>query len=293
MRVTDGMIFSQANVTVGQNRERMSDAVQETSSGVRVQHPGDDPSASALIVAHRLNAVRLSAMQSAVGRASDELGAVDGALDGVAEAFTRAREIAVQMSNDTYSGSERAGAAGEIQGLFREVVSLLNTRVGNRYIFGGNLDGAPPFDAAGNYSGDNGVRQVEIAPGVLQDASVRADVMAKGAGGGIDMMATLNALVTALQANDGEGIRGTLDALDTATAQIATGRTQAGTAMHVLDTAVMSAKTAGVTETKAIAQLADADMIDAATKLAQAQRALDAALTASAKSFQLSLLDKL
>ena len=46
--------------------------------------------------------------------------------------------------------------------------------------------GAAPPAAADALTGDANTRRVEIAPGILQDASVRSDVAFKGAGGGID-----------------------------------------------------------------------------------------------------------
>jgi flagellar hook-associated protein 3 FlgL len=293
MRVIETMIFSQGVVGINAAREREEQAVIETSTGARVTHPGDDPAAAGQVVVHRLAAERMDAIQTTLGRASDELGTADGALDSLANIVSRARELAVQLSNDSYSGNDRAAGASEIQGLLGNAIAALNTRVGNRYIFGGNRDGAAPFDATGAYLGDTGVRQIEIAPGVLQDASIRADVMAKGVGGGVDVLATLSALQTAMATNDANGIRGTLDNLDGSIAQIARGRAQTGTAMNVIDSAGQAASTAVMSEKKTISGLADADIIDSATKLAQAQQALDAALTATAKSFNLSLVDKL
>lgn len=293
MRVTESMIFDQGLAGIQSARAQEEAATLQTSSGARVTHPGDDPAAAAQIVLHRLSAARSQAIGQGIDRASSELNAADGALDNLSNIVSRARELAVQLSNDTYSASDRAGGAGEIGGLLQSAIGLLNTQVGNRYVFGGNKDAAPPFDATGNYVGDTGVRQIEAAPGVLQAVSVRADVMVKGAGGGVDLLATLQTLQAALSVNDGNGVRGTLPTLDAAISQISLGRAQLGTDMNVLDSASQAAKTVTTNETASISKLADADVIDSASKLAQAQQALDAALTATAKSFGLSLVDKL
>jgi flagellar hook-associated protein 3 FlgL len=293
MRVTQSMLFTAGMVGVNDARAREERAIAEASSGVRVAHPGDDPAAAGQIVVHRLNATRLDAIGTAVERASNELGSADVALGSLANVFSRAREIAVQLSNSTYSANERAAGATEVRGLIQSAIGILNTRVGNRYIFGGYKDAAPPFDSAGVYQGDTGVRQVEIAPGVVHDASIRADVVAAGAGGGVDILATLSTLETALAGNNQAGVSATLDDLQSSISQVALGRAQSGTAMSVLDGATAAARTAMTSEKTNISSLADADAIDATSRLAQADQALNAALTATARGFSLSLVDKL
>jgi flagellar hook-associated protein 3 FlgL len=172
-------------------------------------------------------------------------------------------------------------------------VAALNTKQGDRYLFGGDLDDQPPFDGTGGYHGDAGVRRIELAPGMSQQVSVRADVAIKGAGGGTDVLATLQSLQTALQNNDTAGIKTTLDALDKSVSQVAEARSSAGLSMNALDAAVSAGTLARDGETRQISNLQDADVVDSATKLALAQRALEASLSASAQSFKLTLLDYL
>lgn len=293
MRVTEKMIFEGAASTAGKARARAEEAMEQASTGLRVSHPGDDPGAAGLIAFHRMGAIRFDSIVQSVTRATDELGAADGALNGVGNVLSRARELAVQLSNSTYSASERATAASEVSGLLQQTVGLLNTRVGNRYIFGGTSDATPPFDATGGYLGDVGTRQVEIAPGIWQDASVRADVALKGVGGGTDVLATLTALSSALASNDVAGVQASLTGLDAGIGQVAAARSGAGTAMSVLDAAAEAGRAGKDSEEITLSNLADADAIESASRLALAERALDAALTASARSFRLSLLDKM
>ena len=293
MRVTDSMIFDRANVSIGRARSLEEAASAEASSGLRVRHPGDDPGAAGLVVGQSLNENRLATLSSTIGRAADELQSADNALDAVSSALSRARELTVQLSNDTYSASERSAAANEVNGLMKTVVAAMNTQMGKRYIFGGTQDTTAPFDAAGNYLGDTNVRKVEIAPGVLQDASVRGDVALKGVGGGVDVLASLQALSTALTANNVTAVRASLTPLDAGISQVSLVRTQAGSNVTVLDAAGAAANSAKLQATTAKSHLQEADTIESATKLSLAERALDAALSASAKTFRLTLLDKM
>jgi len=291
MRVTDRMIYDRGAIDAAAARSRAEDAVSVASTGLRLRHPGDAPADAGLVVLNDGQAARASAIGAAAAAAGDELTAVDSALGDVSNQLARAREIAMQLGSAGYSAQQRADAATEVQGLLASIVASLNTQVSGRYVFGGTLDGTPPFGANGSYAGDASVRQVEIAPGVMQAASVRADVAFKGAGGGTDVLAALGQLVTDLATNSQAGVAGALTALDAGTTQVAAARQQAGTSMSVLDTAVNVNRTARDEAVTRSSRLTDADPIDANTQLALAQRALEASLTATAQSFKLTLLD--
>ncbi|HUJ25437.1 MAG TPA: flagellar hook-associated protein FlgL [Myxococcales bacterium] len=291
MRVSDSMIFNNAALYSDNAQSSVDDATRVASTGIRVQHPGDDPAAAAGIVAHSSALAQAQNLSKVTASANDELSAADGALSQVSDALARARELAVQMSNSTYSAADRAGAAAEVATLSQQVSAALNLKVGTRYVFGGSKDQSAPFDASGNYLGDGTVRQIEIAPGLRQDVSVRTDQVIKGAGGGVDVFAAIGALQSALTANDPDAVRASMDGLTQATGQVAAGRAALGGDMDALTAAKNAADTAAQTETSAVSKLQDADVIDAATKLALAQHALEAALTATSQGFKLSLLD--
>jgi flagellar hook-associated protein 3 FlgL len=293
MRVTHRMLSENAAKYAGAARERFEAASREASTGLRVQHPQDDPAAASLMARTIAQVGRDGAIERALGAAADELAAADTALDAVGTALGRARELAVQLANATYDANQRAAAAEEVNGLFKEVLGRLNQKVGSRYLFGGFKDAAPPFDATGAYLGDAGVREVEVAPGITLPASVRADVAIKGVGGGTDVLATLQALAAALSANNVAGVQASLDGLDAGIAQVARARSEAGSHLSVMDAARAAAQAAKTDGQTRLSHLADADVIDAATRLTAAQQALEAALSAAAKTFQPSLLDKL
>ena len=293
MRVTERMIFQGASTRTARASERAAEATEQMSSGMRVVHPGDDPLAAGSIVTTRLDLTRLKSLEDSAERAADELGTADGALDNVSTALARARELAVQLGNDTYNATQRSAAVDEVKSLQKTIIAAMNTEVAGRYIFGGFKDGAPPFDASGAYLGDDGVRKLQVAPGVTQDTSVRADVALKGANGGTDVLASLDALATALASNDVTGVRAALDPLDAGINQVSNARASVGAAMSGLDAAAFGARALSVSQQGTLSDLEEVDTIEAASRLAFSQRALDAALTASAQSFRLTLLDKL
>jgi flagellar hook-associated protein 3 FlgL len=291
MRVTDGMMFDQAIRENGRALEQLQRATDRTASGLRVEHPGDDPAAAGLIVSAASAQNRFDAIATTTQRASGELSAADGALNTVSNVLAQAQQLAVQMANSTYSTSQRTAAAAQADALLKQAIASLNSSVDGRYLFGGTLDASPPFDTGGNYLGDTAVRQVEIAPGTLGTASIRADVAVKGVGGGADALTTLQQLSAALAADDPAAVQSLLDPLSRSIDQVAAARSQAGTAMRALDVATSVSQTARDERKKGVSQLAEADVVESATRLAQTQQALEASLTATAKGFQLSLLD--
>lgn len=293
MRVTEKMIFENTITHTGKSRQNLARAQEEVSSGSRVLHPGDDPVASSLAVGHTVDKSRYTAIGQTAQRAADELNAADTALDGITTVANRALEIATQFGNDSYSPTDRATAAVEVNGIYQQALSLLNTTYGGRYIFGGFQDSTPPFAADGTFLGDSNVREVEVAPGLYQAASLNADAIVKGTPNGVDLLKTMSDLSTALQNSDGPEIRAGLDKINKCIGQLAAGRTVAGMAQDQFLAAVATAQDATADEKVKISNLLDADILDSSTRLAAAQYALNATLSATAKTLSMSLTDKL
>ena len=291
MRITDRMTFSQAQTQMMAARNRALDAQNQVTTGMRVVQPGDDPAAAGLIVSQNIALQRLDTIDKATSTATGEVQVADGALQSVATLLQRAQQLAVQLGNDTYSASERAAGAQEVTGISGQIAQLMNTQVAGRYIFGGNVDNAPPFDATGAYTGDTAVRQIEIAPGLLQNASIRADQTIKGVGGGVDVFASLSALSSALAANDGAGIRNAVATVSQSNDQVASALTATGGILAAFDSAQQIGSVAKDSAQKVLSAQSEADIFQATSNLALAQQSLQASLAVTAKSFSVSLLD--
>jgi flagellar hook-associated protein 3 FlgL len=293
VRVTEAMIYQQTVDRANAALARVGKAQGEISSGLRVQAPGDDPQAAGLLVRHKFDQAQTTAIQNGAQSAADELNAADSALGSVSTAIARAQVLATQFGNDTYTADDRATAANEVDGLYKQALGSLNTRFGDRYIFGGYGDNQAPFADDGTYQGDTGVRQVEVAPGVYEDASIRADVTAKGVGGGVDILQTLTDLSTALRNNDSDAIRASITSLQAGSNQVSAAQSQAGTAVNIFTATVNTCAAQITDEKKVIGELGDADVMDASTKLSLAQYALNATLTAASQTLNFSLVNLL
>ncbi|MES1209749.1 MAG: flagellar biosynthesis protein FlgL, partial [Pseudomonadota bacterium] len=58
MRVTNQMIFEAARLQTGAARDKLLDAQQKVTTGLKGSHPGDDPAAAAASVAYGLSVQR-------------------------------------------------------------------------------------------------------------------------------------------------------------------------------------------------------------------------------------------
>lgn len=293
MRVTDNAVFLQGNTRVMKARQQSQEAGDRVASGRRIEHPWDGAADAGLMTRFEQDQRRYQSIFDASQRAAEELNAVDGAFDQIVNSLTQAQQLATQLASDTYNAQDRLDGANEAQQLLGVVVSQLNVRFGDRYLFGGTRDAVPPFDATGAYLGDTAVRTIEIAPGVYQEASIRADQAFKGVGGGIDITAELTAFSTALGSNDANRIRQSVQNLGDAIQQVTQFRSRGGAMVNVFDIAANTARLNKNLAEDGHSKLADVDIFEATTRFASAERALEASMTAVAKSFKLSLLDKL
>lgn len=173
MRVTERQQVA-ALVTALQNlRSNIFDRTEQISSGKRVNRPSDDPIASERITQFRnllrTTDRRLAAVNEGVGR----LNFSESVLDEAGNSIQRAKELALQMRNDTNSVSERRNAALEVQHLIEGLVGIGNTVLNGRFIFAGSKTQTTPFIPGSVTSG--------VHTGNTSDATITASVVTPAA----------------------------------------------------------------------------------------------------------------
>ena len=65
----------------------------------------------------------------------------------VTDLLKRVQEITVGMSNDSYSATDRAAAADEVDAIREDLIRLANTEIGDRYSVSGSSYDAPALMA--------------------------------------------------------------------------------------------------------------------------------------------------
>ena len=312
------------------NRERLNKYSNEISSGLKVIEPGDSKF-SGTISQYRETLSRLEGHLGRVSAVTSYISFQDNVVTQVNDLLIRAKELATQAANETYSAENRAQVAKEVFAIRDQIVDLANSKYQGKYVYGGTDDDDPPYDAAAYdmpASGSASERYVyddtSVDPGGALTRTVNLtddiSIVVNTPGNQIfdNAIQALERLGRALEgystnpasgAPDGTGaaynlpdetalqtraISDAINLIDTAReSDIMPERVSLGARLRRLESAE---SLIGLTRTDAeevLNNLQSADLADAATNLQQAQTALEASYTVSARILNLSILDYL
>jgi flagellar hook-associated protein 3 FlgL len=209
------------------------------------------------------------------------------ALSGAGDAVQRLRELAVQAQNGTLSAGDRTSMATEVQQLTEHLVALANTKVGDDYVFSGQMTATPPYASATSpYAGDSGTIGARVAPGVTLATNVTADVVFGPA------LAAAAQLGSDL-ASGSPPSAGTLSAFDAGLDALLTGRALIGAVDNRLSDTETFIQASQDTLTGLLSKVQDADMAAALTEVASRQTSYQAAIKVNASILQQSLINEL
>jgi len=145
MRIT----FATVNRNVQRNlSRRYSDMVglqEQLSTGKRLSKPSDDPVDVANVIKLRAKEAQLGQYKRNIQDGLAVMGVAASAMASMNELLHRSRELAVQAANGTYTDSDRLYMQQEVDQLFRQMMSVVNTQFKGTYIFNGTNGNIPPY----------------------------------------------------------------------------------------------------------------------------------------------------
>jgi flagellar hook-associated protein 3 FlgL len=185
MRVTQQTISTQVNDGLQRAYQRVAKAQEAVTSGRRINHLSDDPIGATRAL--RLHGFEdsLAQYQRNIDNTQPILEQSDAVFGDVVTGLTRAKEIALAMANDTNSPVERQAAANEVHQIYAQLLSQANTKVENRFLFGGFRNGSAPFVEGANrvdYLGDNGEIKIQTNPTSVLAINLLGNQVYQGAG---------------------------------------------------------------------------------------------------------------
>jgi flagellar hook-associated protein 3 FlgL len=282
---------------IWQTQSQENTALQQMSTGKRVNVPSDDPLAAAQMVGNQDQSNRTDQYLQNIDTLTSQLQTADGALSSVVQALTQAITLGVQGTTGTLSAGNRQQIVQNLQGIQSQLVQLANTSVGGNFLFGGTASTTPPYklDATSpsgvTYGGNTGTNTVTVADGLNLQTNLPGSQLFQNSGG--DVFGALQQLITSLQSGTATDAGTATNQLRSAFDFITGQRIFYGNAVNQLNSTQSYLQQEQVTLKSQENTLIGADLTKAATDLTRATTAHDAALAAAAKILPTSLLDYL
>jgi flagellar hook-associated protein 3 len=251
-----------------QSQQALSTALQQVSTGLRVNQLSDDPSASANMVTSLATYASVDQYTTNDSTVSSLMQSADSAISSVVTSLNTAITVGTQGANGTQTTANNQALATQLQGILTDVIGQANTKYQGSYIFGGSETSTPPFVAASTtYTSAQGTATNPLASTTamtagsvtsISDATTGETMVFKAAAG--DTVATLQAAIaTAVTA-------GTLSAGTSATINstgqlsIGTNSSTAGIVVSSNDAALGAMSTSGTAVPNAYAYVGNSSV---------------------------------
>lgn len=294
MRISSQTIYDNMTANVAASSERYFKIQQTLSTGKQLNQPSDSPEGAWRSLTLRSTLDTFTQYQQNINQAKGFAGSTDSALTNAADLLRKARTLALQGANDSLNQEARPGLAAQIDALESSLAQVANQTYGSRFIFSGQRTTTPAFTkTAAGYAYQGGTAatgddqlNVEITTGEVMQVNVTGDVAFQSA---FDTLETLKNHIaggqTSLISNSD------LAALDGVMQTVTSLQADFGARVQRLDQTRDHMDQASLTLTDMLSKVEDADLPTVITQMQTAQTAYQAALTATARGFQQSLLD--
>ena len=186
-----------------QSQQALSTALQQVSTGLRVNQPSDDPSASANMVVSLAARAQVDRYTSSINSVTPLMQTADSALSSIVTSLNTAITNGTAGANGTETDANRQALATQLVSVLGSVISQANTSFQGIYVFGGSATTSPPFIAASStYTSAKGAAGSPLATSTaltagsvttISDASTGDTMTFKAAAG--DTVATLSTAI--------------------------------------------------------------------------------------------------
>jgi flagellar hook-associated protein 3 FlgL len=290
IRSTQSSVAVRAMTGLQGNLSRLGELQERLSSGRQLSRPSDSPTGT--VSAMQLRAQHRAAEQH-VRNADDGLGwlsTIDDALTSGLSQARRVRDLTLQgMSSGAAGAPEtREALAVEVDNIRESMIELANTRYLNRPVFGGTTTGAQGYNSSGAYLGDSG----EVFRTVGDGSRIRVDSTGEQVfgTGNTQLFTVLGDVATELR-DGSSGLGSTLERLDTAINRMTSQLADVGARYNRVEQMRQKADESLLTLKSQLSDVEDIDLPKTIMDLKLQQTAYEAALAATAKVIQPSLID--
>ena len=164
IRVSENMKFN----TMVNNLFRVQDShnvlMEKMASQKKINRPSDDPIGMSRILSLRKSKASVEQYNRNIDSGNSWIEITESKLSSVDELLIKAKEIAIAQSTATASAETRSISAVAVQQIIDEMLSLANSKYGDRYLFSGTRMDEEPFSASES-------EEATIGPAVAADGN--------------------------------------------------------------------------------------------------------------------------
>jgi flagellar hook-associated protein 3 FlgL len=288
-RVTQRSISITSLAGLQGNLDRLGKLQQQLSSGRLISVPSDSPTGTVTALQIR---GEMRTNDQYTRNAEDGLGwlgTIETALGSSLGNLNRVRDLTLQGISTGVSGQDaREALATEVAQIRDGLIQTANARYLDRPVFGGTTPKTIAFDATGAYAGDS----TPVVRTVGDNTGVRVDLTGPEVygTGSTQLFSVLSDIVTHLR-TDPSQLSADLGNLDLAKNRMLTAVSDVGARYNRVDGLRQTADDRILTLKSSLANVENIDLPKTVTELQMAQVSYQAALGATAKAIQPSLLD--
>ena len=287
-RVAHTSLATRSMYNLQQTLLRLADKQDEVSSMKRLRRPSDSPVDTVAAMRLRSDMGRNEQISRNIDDAMSWLGVADNTLVSFVEQISRVRELAVAARNASADSLARQGIAVEVSKVRESLLGLANTQFNGRSIFAGTANTAQTYDDTATYTGISQAIERTIAPGVRVQINVNGDEVFGAAGN--DIFVALNQIVNAIE-SDPSQLDTLVADLDTRTRTVQTKLAEVGARFKRVETMKDRNSSDALTMKQNLSNVEDTDMAQAVMELQMQEVAYQAALAATSRAIQPSLVD--
>jgi flagellin-like hook-associated protein FlgL len=290
MRITQRAVALTSLQGLNRNLDAVGKLQQQLTSGRLINQPADSPTGTNRAMLVRADTAANAQYARNLTDAQGWLEQTDSTLRTMLDTVRRVRDLTVQGLNDGgLDTPSRVALATETASLRDGLISLANTGIQGRPLFGGTTSGSAAYDATGTFVGQAGT---PVTRRVSDTEKLRVDISGPEAfnAGGTDLFTVVGNIATDLTA-DPTALAGHLDDLDAVMDGMKAAVAEVGSRAARLERAQQINSDQTITLSSRLAQTENIDLPETIMKLQMQQVGYQAALSATSKALQPSLVD--
>lgn len=288
-RVTQRLLMERSLTALNTGAGRLGRSQEQLSTGRLINRPSDSPTGTnaAMRLREQMSAGTQYARNASDGLAV--LGRTDNTLQSMSDQVRRARDLIVQGASTGSAGLDaRTALTAELSQIRESLLTMANTQHMGRSLFGGTSDSPVAFQADGTFVGDTNAVERTVGEGLtVQVNTTGPDAFAVGAD---NLFAVMTDTITRMTTAPDQ-LGDSLTRLDAVADKMRTALADVGTRYGRVETATVTLTDVSVTNSAALSEVENIDLAKAVVDLQMQEVAYQAALGATARVLQPSLLD--